>query len=98
MIMDVKALKFRYNIASMMVFEQVTNKPFALDGTITSMMVLVWSVIEANNPGTIELSKMLEWFDEHPEDMTYLLDELNKQIAISNVFAGEEKKTASVSE
>ena len=96
--MDVKALKFRYNIASMMVFEQVTNKPFALDGTITSMMVLVWSVIEANNPGTIELSKMLEWFDEHPEDMTYLLDELNKQIAISNVFAGEEKKTASVSE
>ena len=96
--MDVKALKFRYNIASMMVFEQVTNKPFALDGTITSMMVLVWSVIEANNPGTIELSKMLEWFDEHPEDMTYLLDELNKQIAISNVFAAEEKKTASVSE
>ena len=96
--MDVKALKFRYNIASMMVFEQVTNKPFALDGTITSMMVLVWSVIEANNPGTIEMSKMLEWLDEHPDDMTYLLDELNKQIAISNVFAGEEKKTASVSE
>ena len=96
--MDVRALKFRYNIASMMVFEQVTNKPFAIDGTITSMMVLVWSVIEANNPGTIELSKMLEWFDEHPEDMTYLLDELNKQIAISNVFAGEEKKTASGSE
>ena len=96
--MDVKALKFRYNIASMMVFEQVTNKPFALNGTISSMMVLVWSVIEANNPGTIEMSKMLEWFDEHPDDMTYLLDELNKQIAISNVFAGEEKKTASVSE
>ena len=82
----------------MMVFEQVTNKPFALNGTITSMMVLVWSVIEANNPGTIEMSKMLEWFDEHPDDMTYLLDELNKQIAISNVFAGEEKKTESVSE
>ena len=82
----------------MMVFEQVTNKPFAIDGTITSMMVLVWSVIEANNPGTIELSKMLEWFDEHPEDMTYLLDELNKQIAISNVFAAEEKKTSTVSE
>ena len=98
MIMDLKALKFRYNIASMMVYEQVTNKPFAIDGTITSMMVLVWSVIEANNPGTIELSKMLEWFDEHPEDMTYLLDEFNKQIAISNVFAAEEKKTASVSE
>ena len=96
--MDVKALKFRYNIASMMVFEQVTNKPFAIDGTITSMMVLVWSVIEANNPGTIEMSKMLEWFDEHPDDMTYLLDELNKQIAISNVFAAEEKKTASGNE
>ena len=96
--MDVRALKFRYNIASMMVYEQVTNKPFAIDGTITSMMVLVWSVIEANNPGTIEMSKMLEWFDEHPDDMDYLVNELNKQIAISNVFAGEEKKTASVSE
>ena len=96
--MDVRALKFRYNIASMMVFEQVTNKPFSIDGTITSMMVLVWSVIEANNPGTIEMSKMLEWFDEHPEDMTFLLDELNKQIAISNVFAVEEKKTATGNE
>ena len=94
--MNVKQLKFRYNIASMMVFEQVTKQPFALDGSITNLMLLVWSVIEANNPGAIEFKAMLDHFDEHPEDMDYLVGELNKQLKVSNSFAdGEEKKTLS---
>ena len=45
--MNVKQLKFRYNIASMMVFEQVTKQPFARDGSITNLMLLVWSVFES---------------------------------------------------
>ena len=44
--MDVKALKLKYNIASMMVYEQVTGKPFQLDGSMTSMVLLIWSIIE----------------------------------------------------
>ena len=40
--MDVKAIKLRYNIASMMVYEQVTGKPFQLDGSMTSMVLLIF--------------------------------------------------------
>ncbi len=96
--MNVRELKLRYNLASMIVFEQVTGKPFALDGTVTSMLLLVWSVIEANNPGTISLKDMLEWLDEHPDDMAYLVGEVSRQIKISSTLAdgeADDKKKAS---
>ena len=92
--MDVKALKLKYNIASMMVYEQVTGKPFQLDGSMTSMVLLIWSIIEANNPGTIALKDMIAWLDEHPEDMHYLVNEVSRLIKISSglVDADEEDK------
>lgn len=87
--MNVKELNLRYNLASMIVYEQVTGKAFAIDGTITSMVVLIWSIIEANNPGTISLKEMIAWLDEHPEDMSYLLGEVSRQIKISSGLTGE---------
>ena len=98
--MDVKALKIRYNIASMMVYEQVTGKPFQLDGSMTSMVLLIWSIIEANNPGTIALKDMIAWLDDHPEDMRYLVSEVSRLIKISSGLVDaddtdEDKKKAS---
>lgn len=98
--MDVKALNLKYNIASMMVYEQVTGKPFQLDGSMTSMVLLIWAIIEANNPGTIALKDMITWLDEHPEDMRYLVAEVSRLIKISSGLVDaddtdEDKKKAS---
>ena len=98
--MNVKALNLKYNIASMMVYEQVTGKPFQLDGSMTSMVLLIWSIIEANNPGTIALKDMIAWLDDHPDDMRYLVTEVSRLIKISSGLVDaddtdEDKKKAS---
>lgn len=88
--MKVKELNLKYNLASMIIYEQVTGKPFALDGTITSMVLIIWCIIEANNAGTISLKDMIAWLDEHPEDMTYLVAEVSRQIKISSGLANDD--------
>lgn len=85
----VKELKLRYNIASMIVYEQVTGKPFEVDGSVTSMVLLIWSIIEANNPGYCELKDLMSWLDDHPEDMRYLMGEVTRQIKVDSTFVAD---------
>jgi hypothetical protein len=75
----------------MILFEQVTGKPFALDGTITSIVTFFWCVIEAHNEGTIGLSEFLGHLDEHPKDFDYLMGWFNREMGAADALAPKKK-------
>lgn len=77
-----------------MIFERIKGdgKPFAIDGTITDMMTVLWSVVEANNPGKITFEDFIEWLTDEPEELSKMMEWLKKELN-KRATLGAKKKT-----
>ena len=70
--MKIEDLKLKYSYRAMMLWESVMGKPFGTDNTITSMVVLLWCIIEASNNGKISLEDFMKWVDDEPAEFNQL--------------------------
>lgn len=88
----VDELKLKHSYRAMMLWEMIMKKPFQLDGTMMSMVVLLWCIIEANNPGIIGLDEFTKWIDEEPEEFDKLCKWLTHEQQKQAELMPEEKK------
>lgn len=72
----------------MMLWEQVTGKAYGSDNTFTSMAILLWCIIEANNPGAISIEEFFSWMDDEPCEFDklckWLADEKQRQAMLAD--------------
>lgn len=77
--MKIEELKLRFSYRAMLMWEQIMDKPFSIDGKMTSLVVLLWCIIEANNPGTITLEDFFKWIDDEPKEFNRLCEWYTKE-------------------
>lgn len=70
--MKIENLKLKQSIKAMMLWEMIMKKPFSLDGSMISLIMLLWCIIEVNNPGVISFEDFGKWIDENPEEFNKL--------------------------
>jgi hypothetical protein len=85
---DVKKLKLKLSFRSKMYYEEVTGEAFALDGSITKTVQLLWCVIQANNPDAIKYDDFINLLDD-PEIFAYLRDWLECELKAQGKFFDE---------
>lgn len=78
-------LKLKQSYRAMMLWEAIYKQPFSLDGTVMSLTVFLWCIIEVNNPGLMSWEEYLAWIDECPEDY----DKLCKWLSADQQRQGE---------
>ena len=95
--MKVEDLKLKYSYRAMMLWEQVMGKPYGSENTFTSMVVLLWCIVEANNPNTISLENFFNWMDEAPEEFDklckWLANEKQRQAMLADDEEPAEQKS-----
>jgi hypothetical protein len=84
--------KIKYSIRALMVYEQLTDRPFKGEN-ITELYVFFYALIIANNPDSILLfNDFIDFCDDNPdiafEIQKYISDEILKQ----NQFIQSKKK------
>lgn len=70
--MKIDDLKLKQSYRAMMLWEAIYKQPFNLDGSMMSLVVFLWCIIEVNNPGTIGFEDFLTWIDDNPAEFDKL--------------------------
>ncbi len=70
--MKIEELKLKQSYRAMMLWEAIYKQPFNLDGSMMSLVVFLWCIIEVNNPGTINFEDFLTWIDDNPSEFDKL--------------------------
>lgn len=78
-IMKIKELKLKQSYRALILWEAIMKKPYSYDGTMLGLIVLLWCIIEVNNPGTIALEDFMSWIDDNPKDFDDLCNWLTEE-------------------
>lgn len=75
--MDYKELKLKWSNRAIMVFEQITERPFAIN-TTTEMYIFLYATILANNSDIVlTFDEFINDLDNDEELLPYLLEWFN---------------------
>lgn len=91
-----KEYKIKVTLRAMMIFEQITGKPFGITDTLSEMLYF-YSILLANNPDcNISFESFINELDEHPELITefkdILLEYTNKMQQFQSPETDSKKK------
>ena len=87
--MKIEELKLKFSYRSMMLWECVMGKPFGEDNSLTSLIVLLWCIIEANNPNAISIEDFAVWIDDNPREFDKLCKWLAEERQRQNEMLGD---------
>ena len=83
--MNIKELKLKYTNRALMIFEQLSNKPFEIKN-LTDQYVFFYSVILANNKDvSLTFDEFIDMLDED-ENLKYLTDWFINEMKIKSQF------------
>lgn len=90
-----KEYKLKFTLRAMMIFEQITEKPFSIT-TLTDEYVYLYCLIMANNPeASLTFDELLNAMDEDPSILISFkssLEEYGKKQSLYNEDTSDPKK------
>ena len=73
-----KEYKLKYTIRALFIFEQITNKPFAIN-TLMDNYLFFYCILLANNEDALEWDEFIDALDNEPNLLNELSSIVSKQ-------------------
>ena len=80
-----KNFKVNYGLRAMFVFEQITERPFAVNGLMDEYILFYSCIVSVKDNPALDFEEFIDYCNDHPELLEdfgkYLQDELKKKDA-----------------